>query len=315
MNTIWQFVHTFVVQHKKTTALIVIVLLGVGYYTYGRLTSTTADPRYVTTTVQKGTVIVTVSGTGQVSASNQVDVKPKVSADVVSVPVVSGQTVKAGTALAYLDSTDARKTVRDAQVNLDSAKLALQKLQQPADALSTTQAQNTLASAKDSLSNSQSNLVKDYDSAFTATAGAFVDLPTIMTSLQDMLYTTNATLGGGGQWAMNYYALGAVQYNPNVQQYKDDLYSKYQKTRIAYDKNFSDYKAVSRTSATSTIQSLTDESYVTAQGIAEVVKGASTLVQAYQDALTGAGIKYIALSDTQLTTLNGYTSRLNSDLS
>jgi HlyD family secretion protein len=302
MIAIWQKIRVFVAQHKIASTLAIVVVAGGGYYIYGRLTSTA--------TASKGTVIVAVSGTGQVSASNQVDIKPKVSADVVSVPVSVGQSVKAGAVIAYLDATNARKAVRDAQVNLDSAKLSLQKLQQPADTLSITQAQNSLASAQDSLANAQGDLVKDYDSAFTATAEAFVDLPTIMTSLQDMLYTTNPTLGGGGQWATNYYALASVQYNPNVQQYKDDLYSKYQKVRVSYDKNFSDYKAASRTSATSTIQDLTDQTYKTAQGIAEVVKGASTLIQAYQDALTGAGIKYISLSDTQLNTLNGYTSRL-----
>lgn len=125
-----------IASHKIIAGIIVLALAGAGYYGYAKLNSGTSQTLYVLATVQKGTLITSVSGSGQVSVSNQVDVKPTVSGDAVYVGVTNGQQVKAGTLLVQLDATDAQKTIRDAQANLDSAKLSLQKLVEPADQLS-----------------------------------------------------------------------------------------------------------------------------------------------------------------------------------
>jgi hypothetical protein len=53
-----------------------------GYFEYKKLTDTSEETRYFTAQVKKGTVVASLSGSGQVSASNQFDVKPKASGDV-----------------------------------------------------------------------------------------------------------------------------------------------------------------------------------------------------------------------------------------
>ena len=65
--------------------------------------------KYVFAAVEKGTIVTSITGSGQVSVSDQVDVKPKVSGDVIYVGVKNGQEVRAGTLLAQLDSKDAQK--------------------------------------------------------------------------------------------------------------------------------------------------------------------------------------------------------------
>jgi len=77
--------------HKLTAAIIVIVIIGGGYFGYGALFKNKAAVRYVTAAVQKGTLTVSVSGSGQISASNQVDLKPEVSGDVVYVGAQNGK--------------------------------------------------------------------------------------------------------------------------------------------------------------------------------------------------------------------------------
>ncbi|HYF05777.1 MAG TPA: efflux RND transporter periplasmic adaptor subunit, partial [Patescibacteria group bacterium] len=115
---------TFAKLHKKLAGFLILVLIAAGYYGYKNMTTTAAEIQYVSEAAAIGTISTSVSGTGQVSSSNQVDVKPSVSAKVVSISVKEGDTVKQGATLLTLDSGDAYKVVRDAQVNLQSARLS-----------------------------------------------------------------------------------------------------------------------------------------------------------------------------------------------
>jgi len=96
-------------------------------------------------------LISSISGTGQVSASNQVEINPKVSGDLVSVNVKVGQTVKQGDLIAQIDARSAARSVADAKSSLENAKLELEELLAPIDKLTLIQAENSLADAKDSL--------------------------------------------------------------------------------------------------------------------------------------------------------------------
>ena len=65
------------IKRKFTTGIALVLIVGVGYFGYGKIFSNDGAIRYATAQVQNGTLIVSISGSGQVSASNQVDVKPK----------------------------------------------------------------------------------------------------------------------------------------------------------------------------------------------------------------------------------------------
>jgi HlyD family secretion protein len=218
---------------KKTTILIIVLLAGsIGWYAYAQKNSAAGETRYVLAAVSKGSAITTVTGSGQVSGENQIDVKPEVSAPLVKYLVKQGDQVKAGTPIAQLDPTDGQKGVRDAQqsvhdarLSVDSAKLALQKLQEPADASSLLQAQHAVAQAqrnldtlmagadKNSIASAQADLqinqnnvkmssdgvtpqiVRDaYDDAVSA-------LKTSIQTLQDSLQSCDAVLAVDNQQA------------------------------------------------------------------------------------------------------------------
>jgi multidrug efflux pump subunit AcrA (membrane-fusion protein) len=138
------------------------VVLGGGYYAYGTITSTDGETLYTLGTVSKKTIVESVSASGQVSASNELSVTADVSGDLTSVAVKAGQKVGAGAVLARVDSSDAYRTLRDAQANLETAKLSLQKVQAPASGLTLTQAQNALAAAEDAKRTADENLAKAY---------------------------------------------------------------------------------------------------------------------------------------------------------
>ena len=82
--------------------------------------------------------------------------------DIISVNGKQGQTVKRETSLAQLDSSNAQKAVRDAEANLESSQISLDKLNQPADALSILQAQNSLTQAQETKRQAQDDMGKGY---------------------------------------------------------------------------------------------------------------------------------------------------------
>lgn len=302
-------------KRKKIAIPIILGVAIAGYYGIKSLTAKNAATQYLTASVEKGTLTVSVSGTGQASASNQIDIKPKVSADITYVGVSSGQQVKAGDVIARLDSSNASKAVRDAGVSLASAKLALDKLRQPPDSLSVLQSENTLAKAREAEQNTRDALNKAYADGFNNVTSAFLNLPTAMSGLQDILYSNTSGLSSNGAWNIDYYYTQAANYDIKAYGLKLDAQNKFQTARSAYDANFLDYKATDRDSATSAIESIISETYHTTQTLADAVKSANNLIQFYVDKLTTANVKPAAVSSTHLSQLNTYTGQLNSHLS
>ena len=314
MKNIFFKIRTFVLAHKIWSSMGLLVLLYGGYREYKNLTSTAGETRYVLAMVTKGTIITTVTGSGQVSASNEVDVKPKASGEIISLPAPEGSDVVQGQVIARLDSTDARKAVRDAEVNLASAELSLKKLQQPADGLSLTQSQNSLERAKTTKQNAEDNLTKTYDDSFNSVSNAFLDLPGVVSGLHDLLFTTNAQLGGTNVNNIDYYSSSAAIFDPRGSSYGKDADSKYQIALTKYNKNFQDYKALNRNADHATIEAMVAETYDTSLAIADAVKSANNLIQFFQDQMTQHNQKVPTLSNTQLSTLNTYTGTTNSHL-
>ena len=301
--------------HKKTSVIIALMFVIALYWIYTSLTSASAEIRYVLAVAEKQTVISTVTGSGQVSASNQIDLKPKASGDVVYVGVTAGAQVKAGTLIAQIDARDAQKAMRDAEVNLESAKLSLEKLQKPADTLSLIQAENSLARAKESKIQAEDNLTKAYEDGFNDVADAFLDLPTIMTGLQDMFYNQTAGLGVNGQQNISYYTDITNTYEGKATEFKLDLDTRFQTARRAYDANLQSYKLVTRTSDKKMIEKIITETYETSKALAEGTKSGNSLIQFYKDTLTTRGFMPASVSTTHLTNLNTYTGQVNTHLS
>lgn len=298
--------------HKALSTITVVLVVFVCYWTYKKIFPTVEQPRYMVAHVQKGTITATVSGTGQVSASNQIDLKAKASGDVVYVGVTEGQIVKAGTTIIQLDTQDAQKAVRDAKANLESAKISLQKIQQPADTLSITQAENALATAQQSQEKAASDLKKAYDDAFTAVSNAFLDLPTVVTGMKDTLYKSSY---GGGQDNVSFYHDLAASYDPlSANIYRDNAISDYQAAYNAYTQNFTDYKTSTRFSDTATIEHLLDETYNTSKSLAQSVKSTDNLLSFTKDLLTQRNATLPSQLATHQANLASYTDKTNTNL-
>ena len=75
-------IKSHVIAHKTISVVVLIIIISISYWSYKKITDTSGDIRYITAKVQRGTIISSVSGSGQVSASNQIDIKAKVSGEV-----------------------------------------------------------------------------------------------------------------------------------------------------------------------------------------------------------------------------------------
>ncbi|MDP1884251.1 MAG: efflux RND transporter periplasmic adaptor subunit [Candidatus Moranbacteria bacterium] len=143
-----------------------LVIAGGSYYWYAKTHPEVEAVRYKTVVVGKGNLITSVSGSGQAEAVSQVDLKPVVAGDaidVISVYVKNEQAVKKGELIALLDNEDAQKTVRNAELGLESAKAkytqakrdfdheSINKLSLEGQRVSLEQSRNSLADAREKL--------------------------------------------------------------------------------------------------------------------------------------------------------------------
>jgi macrolide-specific efflux system membrane fusion protein len=115
---------------------IIIIILIIAAVRFGVTkigTKNTAAQQYQTATAEKGTIIVTVSGSGQVSTANSVEVSTQASGVVKKLYVENGQKVNTGDPIAELDldmtgtqrSSQAWASYLSAKNSLDSSKASL----------------------------------------------------------------------------------------------------------------------------------------------------------------------------------------------
>lgn len=106
---------------KKIFIWLIIFALGfLVYWFFFKKTPT--PPQYTLTVVKKDRLVTTVSGTGQVSAVNQIDLKPDSSGKVTYLNAVVGQMVKAGDKLAVIDQKNNELALSQARASLASAQ-------------------------------------------------------------------------------------------------------------------------------------------------------------------------------------------------
>lgn len=130
---------------KPAFKLVVLLLaIGLGWFAYSKIKGSAASKTdYQTATVSKGTIVVSVSASGSVSAAQAADVTTNASGVVSKVYVKNGDKVKTGQAIAYLD--------------LD--QIAKQKY---------VSAVSSYQSAKNSFDSAQANLYTKQSSEFAA---------------------------------------------------------------------------------------------------------------------------------------------------
>ncbi|HEY0908227.1 MAG TPA: efflux RND transporter periplasmic adaptor subunit [Candidatus Paceibacterota bacterium] len=282
----------FAVSHKILSAIIIVVLAGAGYGIYRNSSGSEAQTRYVLGKVSNGTLVSSVTGTGQVAASEQTNITPNVSGDeITSILVKAGDEVVKGQAIAYIDSTAATKAVSNAQLSYESAVLEYEKAEK-----------ENRAQQSDS---STSDIKKAYETGYNTLANAFIDLPAIFMGVNDIYYTPahspyfsdNNLNIRAGQIAVNYKLQAGVTFD----QAKRD-----------YEKAFVEYKALSPNSSPEKISSLLESTQSILKQLLSSLSGTYSTIEYVNDKYTSAAPSEMASDKSQLS---GYISKVNSNSS
>jgi len=268
--------------HIKTTILTILILLGAVYGGMRVFGSTATVTRYMVATVERGDIVTAVTGTGQVISSDSLDIASEVSGDVTYQAATLGQSVNRGTLLVTVKSDDASRSVSNAELSLENAKIAYEK------------AQNK--SKEQAHTSSISDLKEAYKKGYAAVSKVYIDLPDVILDVDAIYYDPEHSpyfndlevRSVGGDTALKYkYDAGVI----------------FDSSKKDYDRNFSSYRSASESSGDTVIDALLEQT--------------STMVKKLQTALTGAynTLDYInaRTSDTPSELLED-KSTLNSDI-
>lgn len=205
-----QKIKSFIVSHKVWTGIIAIVLILIGWQAVKAFTNTSQEIRYVTATVQRGTVVSSITASGQVEASSQIDLKPQASGQITYVGVKPGDVVKQGKGLFSINARDAQKAVTNAETNLETAQLELDKFKEAPDNVSVlqikqaiTDAQNSKDDAQTAISDAYKNVLNSSVSAVASDINNTTTAPTISGTYQkgkDAVITIKVYAAGSGSY-------------------------------------------------------------------------------------------------------------------
>lgn len=238
-------------------------------------------------TVQTGDFINQVFASGKVIPTSSVELGFKNNGRIeriyfsVDELIQNKRVIKAGTLIAQIDTKDAQKVLRNAEINLAEAKLSL--------------AQVELESSDENLN---ADLQKAYDDGFIAVSGAFIDLSLSIIGLDNLLVEDNVsdnTVRLSGQRALDY---------------KDETEKLYYKAEGAFKKNRINFRILDRNSSKEDIEKIINETYDTTRVLMDAIKSAKNLVD-YLAEDTGMASSYL----TSQNTLYEYTNTINDHLS
>lgn len=308
-------IKNYIGKHKIIAGLVIAIIAIGGYFSYKSINSTASETTYTLGTVSEKTIIKTVSASGQVSALNQVDIKPKVSGDIVWIGVSAGDSVISGQAIASIDSISAKQAVANAEIDLAGSKLQFEKnsVQSPIDYQN---ALDTLATAKD-------NLSTDYIDTYNTISNVYLDLPTVITGLDNMLYGYDLS-ASRSQWNIDvlqnlFSNNGAISNDDKnkIQTLSDTAKNDYTEARTKYDSSLKAYKATSRYSSGNDLDNLLIKSADTATAVAEALQSELNflaeiidLSQLYKQNLSSSVNTMQTNGRSYLSTTNGVLNNL-----
>ncbi len=164
-------IKNYILEHKFISLIVLIVIIVIVYWII-KSSSSATGPSYIIRQVKRDTIVNSVSGSGQVSAQSQVDLKTKAAGDITYLNVKVGQEVKPWTYLAQIDSGDAA-------YNLESAQIAYDDL--------VTIDPNDLQKAEDNLTDANKEIETAYDQAEISILNNSSDLADSLETLSSLL--------------------------------------------------------------------------------------------------------------------------------
>jgi RND family efflux transporter MFP subunit len=293
---------------KIIIGILFVLIIGGGYFYFIKVSKNKNQTRYVLTKVERGTILVSVSGSGQISAEDQRDIKPKVAGEISKIFVEKNREVKAGEPLFELDKEPKERAVRDAEIALKDAKDALQK------------AKDNYEKLKRDLENSAETA---YKNAFDALVETYKDLNPLISNLESIFKAKDYS---SQETDLDYY----ISLVRSIRAYQGEINPLPYWTGKAEDKflplkdNFEslqrEYWKLTQSSPREQIRDLLYRTYNFSNDLLDLIRQTSNLISEYLKIIDKEGlIPPISLSITnsqasQMATFDSTVSTLNSNL-
>lgn len=297
-------VSNFVVKRKILSLIILVVVVAGVVLTIKSFSGSSGEIKYTLTTVEKGTLINTVSGSGQVSASKEVAIKSEVSGDVVWVGVKVGDEVKNGQALVGLDKSEILESIKDAKQGLSDAEIALEK--------ASVEAPIDYQDKLETVADAQKSLEDEYDDVFNTVSNVYLSLPSLMTNMQTILYGTTLDRVSSQQNVYTYRNLFSKEDGDLVNNLADVAEENYKLARDAYDENFVHFKDISLNSSDEELEAILEETIAVAKLVVQAVKSSSNLLDTIVDTAEQHNISINSTISTYKNNLGTYLTSANS---
>ncbi|MDR3557924.1 MAG: efflux RND transporter periplasmic adaptor subunit [Candidatus Pacebacteria bacterium] len=170
MQNIFKKTFSWGMAHKAVSVIVIILVLIVGYFGYKSVFAVKTTTQYVIGSVTKGDLVITVNGTGQVAAENQVDLKPsgttQAASTITEVDVKQGDTVAKDQLIAVVNNASAQTSLTQAKANVESAQASYDKTTGGATPQSLAVSKQSVSTAQLSLSTSARNAYLQIQDAF-----------------------------------------------------------------------------------------------------------------------------------------------------
>lgn len=237
-----QKIKKYILTHKIISVIAIVIIIVGAYLLFKKNTS--GENRYITEVVKLGNISMTVSGTGQVEASNTIDLKSKTTGDITFVGVKVGDTVRKGKLIASVDS-------RDAKMALENAQISLAKLTKEPDSLTLLQKENGVS--------------ESYDNGWNTVSSFVTDMTLIISDLEN-IYSNDGYLGYKNTFGLSSTGKARVKLAENS----------YYDAEKSLEEISKSYKTLSRSSLQEEILDLITKSYSSSKIIANAIKNTET---------------------------------------
>ncbi len=287
-------------KYKWLILVIVIFIVGFGVFSWRNALSNNNSLKYVIAEVKKDTINTSVSGTGQVAALQQIDLKLKASGDVVYIGVKNNQEVPAGTLILQLDSTDAQQAVKDAERSLENSKLDLQKAQQ----------------SSSNIQNIENQIKETGDKGLKEIAQTYTDLFTILNSVDDILFERDLSSDINTNNIQYYSDVVDTFYGEHFTSVPQDLANAYPEAKRLYEQGFLSYQKALHGANSEDIYKALQDAYKFTEKLANITKTARDVVDLFNTSsvLENWRPDNSVLINQHLTNLRNYYNTINTHL-
>jgi len=276
---------------KIIISILVILILGTGYFYFKNFSKNKNQTRYVLTKVERGTILTSVSGTGQIEGEEEKEIKPKVSGDVLKIYVQKDQKVKEGDLLLEIDSTSYQRALDSAKLALDLAKIDLENLKQNKE-------------------DAQKDLDLDFENVFSSISGVFSDLPSIFSQIEPFFTESSYN---SDQADIDYY-FSVVGLYSQQKFGQNDKENEFSKLKEKYQDLKNQFLLVSRFSSRETLKGWlkTTEDFV--KDLSDLTRSARNIASFYKESIQKENLTPpfpLSITENQIQILSQVTLSLD----